>query len=143
MAAEVVKGIDLALSVGGVMVGCARSSSISMSTEMLNAACKEVGAWSASLPGQKSWEISTDGVLVVDVPEDAAQYRGFDFVKAWLAGTKLAVKFGTDKTGHQVFNGDVYISNVEMTGEYEGEATYSVSLTGTGPLTLTTNAATV
>jgi predicted secreted protein len=140
MATKIINGTDLALSVGGVLVGCATSSSLSVSTEMIDAACKESGSFYDALPGMHTATLSTDGLVKIDVPADATKYRAFDFGQAQLNKTLIAWKFGTAASGEKYYSGNAYITSFELSGEDKQNATYSVSLQVVGTFSIGTNA---
>lgn len=131
-------GTDLAFYLEDVMIGCATEVSISMEVEMTPATCKASGGWAENTPAVKSWSGSASGVVKYYSTEDAAANKGVvDFRAAFKAGTKLTIKYSTEVEADTYEEGFVYISSLEETAG-EGNATYSVSFTGTGPLTTST-----
>lgn len=136
MAGTTIAGNKVRLYVGTIMVGCATSASLSLTKEMLDAACKASGDWSESTPGMKSWTASLEGVYKqYDTTEETTNTSVLDFFTLFNDDTKLTIKFGTDVTGDTRFSGECYITDLEITGADGENATYSVEMTGTGPVT--------
>lgn len=139
MAREIAgKDMFLYIQKGGeyVLVGCATDSSINVSTATLSAACKSSGGWSESTPGQKSWTASLSGVYkIYEGSEIADNYSATELFDAIVAGTKIALRFGTPEEGDTQFAGEGYITSWDLTGSAEDFSTYSVEVTGSGPLT--------
>lgn len=134
-------GTDLAIYLEDVMIGCATEVSISMEVEMTAATCKASNGWAENTPSVKSWSASASGVVKYYATADAAANKGVvDFRAYFKAGTKLTLKYSTEVTGDTFEEGDAYISSIEETAG-DGNATYSISFTGTGPLTTQTVAA--
>ena len=138
MADRVIAGGDVFLYAGTVLVGCATSVSLNVSREMLDAACKSSGQWTEQAPGRKSWSIDAEGVYkIYDTTNAAANYDAIEFWNNLDAGTPLTVKFGTSTTGDTQFTGTAFVTDWSMEGG-DDNATYSITLTGSGPLTTVT-----
>lgn len=118
-----------------VAVGCAQSSTLSLSTEFIQASCKGDSGWNEGVPGAKSWTMSTDGLYQLD-----ANMGVIDFFDLWNNKTKVTLKFGTATTGDEQFQGEAYVVSLEMNAPNGEEATYSVSFQGTGAITKITAA---
>lgn len=141
MAVKIIQGRDVFLFVGSVAVGCAKEASISVSVAAEDASCKATAGWAEFLPGQKSWTASTNGIKrIFTDPDDDTNYSETQFFAALTGATKLTIKFGTTTTGEQYYTGDCYITSFEAAAPENGAATFAVELTGTGALTLATNA---
>lgn len=135
MADRVIAGSDVFLYVGTTLVGCVTSATLNVSREMLDAACKSSGAWTEQAPGRKSWSIDADGVYkIYDSTTAAANYDAIEFWNNLDNGTALTVKFGTSQTGDIQFTGTAFVTDWSLEGG-DDNATYSLSLTGSGPLT--------
>lgn len=131
---RLITGKDLALYVGAIMIGCADEVSVSREVEMNTATCKASNGWAESAPGTKSWSASASGVVKYYSTADEATNVGVaDLKSLWRAGTKVTLKFTTNVAGDEGESGDAYIASIEETAG-EGNATYSISFTGTGPL---------
>jgi predicted secreted protein len=139
--ATVIKGDDFALYIEQevtdgttttleyIMVGCATSSSLSMSTETQGASCKGSGGWEEVTVTTKSWETGTDALYRIN-----SDITGIDLFDMWEAGTLLKVQMGVGTSGGTVYRGTVYITSLEFNGPQGENTTLSASLKGTGPL---------
>lgn len=117
-----------------VMIGCATSSSLSMSIETQGATCKGSAGWDEVTVTTKSWEMSTDALYRTN--EDITGIELFDY---WKAGTKLNVQLGVGGTsGGVVYRGEVYITSLDFNGPQGENTTLSASFKGTGALTKAT-----
>lgn len=120
------------------------SASLSLTRDLRDSTTKSSDAWSESLAGLKSWELSGDGfVELVDSitaydPYDSASGTLMGYKKLydlWAAGTEVYVKFGKDGSGNH-YEGKGFISSLSADGGVEENATYSISITGSGTLSV-------
>lgn len=140
--ADTVAGKDLLFSVWDatlttpayVAVGCAQESSMSFTTEELQATCKASAGMKEIIPGDQSWTGSTQGLYQ---PEAAVGV--YDFFTMWKNKTKLKVSFGTVASGEKRFEGECYIMKLDMNAPGDGPATYTINYSGTGDILDTTN----
>lgn len=131
-----VAGKDQFLYINDIIVGCATTSSLQVSVDMLEASCKSTGGWKARKPGQKSWKVSLSGVQKTYATGDAATNYSVDqFFSALLAGDVLPIKWGTAVVGSQKYEGDGYVVSWTEEAPTDGLATYSIEIEGTDELT--------
>tara|TARA_R100000329_G_scaffold34030_1_gene31703 strand:+ start:2012 stop:2476 length:465 start_codon:yes stop_codon:yes gene_type:complete len=123
------------------------SASLSMTTDLRDSTTKSSGGFQENLAGLKSYELSGDGFVDLSAntvtgtdpfggssgPLKAVQ-KLWDL---WVGGTKVQVVFGTGSAGSsaKTYSGDAFISSLSFEGGVEENATYSITLTGTGALT--------
>lgn len=122
------------------------SASLSMTTDLRDSTTKSSGGFQENLAGLKSYELSGDGFIDLsgntitgsDPFDDSssamkAVQKLWDL---WAAGTKVEVVFGTGSAGSsaKTYNGNCFISSLSFEGGVEENATYSITLTGTGAL---------
>jgi len=122
--------IVLSVNTGGSLqaVAHATSASLSMSMDLRDSTTKSSDGWSESLGGLKSWEMSGDAFVEI------GSITGADIEELWTtweAGAAVAVKFGD--SGME-YTGDALITSISIDAGVEENATYSISLTGTGDL---------
>lgn len=103
------------------------SASLSISREMRDSTTKSSQGWSESLAGLKSWEISGDGFV---------DFSGTNNVDALItemlsASPAVEVSFGT---AGQTYTGEAFITSISIDSGVEENATYSLTLQGTGAL---------
>lgn len=140
---------NVALRVGdrtdGNTIAYATSASLSINMDLRDSTTKSSLGWQENLAGLKSWELSGDAF--VDVSADTT--TGNDPFKegtevdstlknigslwaTWLAGAAVTVAFGNET---QEWYGSAIITSISIDSGVEENATYSISLTGTGALT--------
>ena len=109
-----------------------RNGAISFTQDTVEVTSKDSVGWRENEVSFKSYEITGDG-LVVD--SDLA-YE--DLMDAFINGTILKVEFAYIGTsGTEKYAGDVIVTALSTDGSFDGEATYSVSLMGTGAVVRT------
>jgi predicted secreted protein len=121
------------------------SASLSLTRDLRDSTTKSSEAWSESLAGLKSWELSGDGfVEFADTVTDYDPYPGSGggtlmgykkLYSLWEAGTQVYVKFGSTGAGNH-YEGTGFISSLSAEGGVEENATYSISITGTATLSV-------
>lgn len=127
-------------------IAFATSASLSMSTDLRDSTTKSSEGFSESLAGLKSFELSGDAfvALTADTVTDIDPYTGSSGTlktvtklwDLWVAGTKVDIEFGTGGggTGDKSYTGEAFITSLSIDSGVEENATYSISLTGTGAL---------
>lgn len=111
-------------------VACATSSTLSGSTEFIEATCKGSAGWREGIPGGQSWNMSTDGLYQ---PDSAVSV--IDLMDIWLTKKKVKLAFGMAGSGAVRWTGEAYLSQPEISSPNGEAVTYSVTFEGTGPLT--------
>lgn len=120
------------LSVGGEVMAHATSASFSISRDLRDKTSKASGGWQENLEGLMSWEMSGDAF--VDIEDvDASMSDCFSLL---VTGAKVAVVFEVGASG-DTYDGDAFITSVSADAGVEENATFSLSLTGTGVLGFT------
>ncbi len=134
-ATDVVLKIDVTAATSYVKILHSTSASLSISREMRDSTTKDSQAFSQSLAGLVSWELSGDGF--VDFASDAALETD-ELITQMLKGTgtntddpKVTVQFGV---AGNVYTGSAFITSISLDAGVEENATYSISLQGTGSL---------
>tara|TARA_R110000824_G_scaffold298466_1_gene486682 strand:- start:558 stop:974 length:417 start_codon:yes stop_codon:yes gene_type:complete len=123
--------VVLKVTVGGALVPVAHSTSasISMNMDLRDSTTKSSEGWQENLGGLRSYELSGDSF--VDITAVAGSADILELWTAYEARTAIAVEFGA--TGI-VYTGDAFITSLSIDAGVEENATFSVSLTGTGRL---------
>lgn len=120
--------------------------SLSVSADAISKSNKMSGVWASNLPGQLSWEISTSALY------SAAASWGYDqMFNAMKTRTPYTIRFGkvedydqiTDYTdpdnytldaGAGYYQGQAYITSLELNAGNNEIASFSITLTGDGAL---------
>lgn len=145
MAAQIIKGRDLMLfDSSGKSYAFATNHTLTITAETTDISSKDHGIWGASEVARYSWEITSENLFTTD------NYNAlFD---SMIGGKPITIRFGiksqTDNT-KTVADGDLENWTSSTTGYYEGNvyitslvananngenATYSVTLTGSGKI---------
>lgn len=124
---KVIRGVDLLLYAGDVKIGGQKSTSISMSADTLDASCKDSGDWYINISGAKQWSASCDGVIFLN---DAGYKAAVD---AFMNSTAIKAVFKNESaTIH--YEGEAYITSLDLDAPYEDLTTYSMEVSGAGKL---------
>jgi predicted secreted protein len=123
----------------GIPFGAATNCTFSTSVDQVEVTTTNSESYKEYLGSQISWNISADGFIAL------SDYSYLFLLNKLQAKEQIVVKFqidndngdGSEDLGYSVFTGLANIVNLDMTGPVEGAATYSVSLQGTGPYTVT------
>ncbi len=128
----IINATDVVLSIttGGSLqaVAHATSASLSMSMDLRDSTTKSSLGYSESLGGLRSWELSGDAFVEI------GSITGADIEELWVlweARAAIAVKFGA--SGME-YTGNAFITSISIDAGVEENATYSISLTGTGAI---------
>lgn len=142
-------GTDLILSIitGTVtkvehIIGCAKSHSLNVATEVRDVTSKETGGYKSSAKGRFNWTASVDGL----VSYDTTNYGYGDLLGLMLAGTVVKIAsidytgavVGVPEAGAICYVGDALITSVELAAGDAENATFNLSFEGSGALTETT-----
>lgn len=140
MASTVFNGTNLVLKAiadGGTLatIGHTTSCSMSITQDLPDATTKDSSGYAENIGGLRSFEISFDGLVDYTDSQNAAE-----FINHIKDRDKLDFSFGTAASGDQLIEGECRVASIEVSGEMESAVTYSGTLTGTGALTISTNA---
>ena len=144
--ADIYTGV-LALFIGDNILAFEKSSKLSLSADEIDISNKTMGDWAGSLPGKKSFTISSDalttsktGAYSVEQLFDAFNSKTpIEFSLAKPKSTD-ADNFGgtfTPDTTQTSYSGKVIITSLEITSETGNIVTCSASFKGFGALTKT------
>tara|TARA_Y100000114_G_C11695912_1_gene295981 strand:- start:563 stop:982 length:420 start_codon:yes stop_codon:yes gene_type:complete len=111
----------------------ATSANLSISREMRDSTTKDSSGFSTSLPGLKSFEISGDGFVDVDTTADAHEVPELITEMISAANPEVAIQFSV---GSKNYTGKGFISSINIDAGVEENATYSITITGSGALTV-------
>tara|TARA_S200002703_G_C3621254_1_gene190787 strand:+ start:58 stop:459 length:402 start_codon:yes stop_codon:yes gene_type:complete len=130
MAIENATNVVLSVTTGGSLQALAHctSASISMNMDLRDKTSKSSLGFSESLGGLRSWELSGDAFVEI------GSITGADIEELWTTWESravVAVKFGA--SGME-YTGNALITSISIDAGVEENATYSISLTGTGAL---------
>ena len=130
----VINGTDLAVYNSTNLIGASTTCSLQMSADMRDTSNKDTAGWKKVLPGQKSWTVSTEGLVAHSVSNNFAYLFGL-----WSAKTALTLNFRSvsNYAGDYYWSGTAYITSLSLNAGNEQNVTFSVSFQGDGVLTQT------
>jgi predicted secreted protein len=106
------------------------SASLSVSLDLRDSTTKSSGGFQANLGGLKSWELSGEGFI--EIAGVAGKADSEELFTTMLVGAAVSCDFGLSG---MLYRGDAIITSFSIDAGVEENATYSISLTGTGTLT--------
>jgi len=123
----------------GVPFGASTNCTFNTSVDQVEVTTTNSESYKEFLGSQISWNISADGFIAL------SDYSYLFLLNKLQTKEQIIVKFqidndngtGSGALGYSVFTGLANIVNLDMSGPVEGASTYSVSLQGTGPYTVT------
>tara|TARA_Y100000289_G_scaffold53764_1_gene55881 strand:- start:46 stop:450 length:405 start_codon:yes stop_codon:yes gene_type:complete len=132
MAAQRGKALLLKIDVSGTMttVGGMRSTSMTLNDEAVDISNKDSGSFRELLPagGIQSMTITASGVFTDSTAEQTLRSA---------YGTSTFKSYNVIVPDLGTYAGTFMIASLEYGGEYNGEATYSVTLESSGSITFT------
>ena len=144
MATGLVNGTDLVIQVGtsssnDVIVAYATSCSLEVSMDEIDQTNKSSGGWKSIIGGTRSWSISSDALYQ---NESKADEKGFREFWEHLGGSSERTpdyvqlnRTGSVTSANVIYHGSALVTSLSVNGGTEDQATFSVTLTGTGVLT--------
>tara|TARA_R110000787_G_scaffold66702_2_gene149751 strand:- start:142 stop:552 length:411 start_codon:yes stop_codon:yes gene_type:complete len=106
------------------------SASISINMDLRDSTTKSSGGWQDNLGGLRSYELSGDAF--VDIIEDTEKSDILELWTVWNQRTAVIVSFGI---ANMLYEGTALITSLSIDAGVEENATFSISLTGSGALT--------
>ena len=118
----------------------AQDASLSFSNSLIDVTTKSSNSWMQKISGQKSFSLSSSGLLDYADVADAANVVGTGGAGSLstlaLAGTQIYFQF---TIGTQGYKGSGFVSSLDQSGGTDDAPTYSISIEGTGVLEFDSN----
>ena len=118
------------LSVAGELMAHATSASFSISRDLRDSTTKSSAGWQENLAGLISWEMSGDAFIDI-AASDVSMADCFDIVTDVTDPIAVAAVF---TVGTETYTGQAFVTSLSADAGVEENATFSISLTGTGVL---------
>lgn len=130
-----VRGDSMVIYANSKPIVCCTSVSISITTEYIETSVSGSGGSSTILPTKDNWSTNVDGVVSID---EGNLITFPDLQILQLAKTLITVEvISTAQNGFTYTrNGSGYIVESSDTGSYDGMDTFSLSLRGSGGLSI-------
>lgn len=113
-------------------LGCTKSATLTINMSAEDASCKSSAGWRDAIPGQRSWDISVDGLYDPDGVTNFSMLYDQIYERDQTLVMEFAEIDGVG--GGQVFRGNVLVTSASLEAAMETPITYSGSLQGNGPL---------
>ena len=98
-----------------------------MNMDLRDSTTKSSGGYQENLGGQRSWEVSGDAFVEVGAGDGNIEALW----DTWDARAAVVVNFGA---AGMIYSGSAFVTSISIDAGVEENATYSISLTGTGVL---------
>lgn len=127
-----------------IFLGLATGCSINFNVDAFDVTSKDSGSWRASVPGMKSWDMSTDNLYSEHYDKLMALAMARTTIKLyWSPATNTETdnevthtpSLTVDGQTFKYYVGDAWINSVSANAPNDDAANYSASFTGTGALT--------
>lgn len=132
-----IAGVDVLVKIKSgstlTVIGGQSGATLTRGTNLIEVTSKDAAGWAESVAGVKNWSIECEGFLVSD---DAALNA---LEQAWLANAVLDVDISLPSG--KTYAGKVLVGELGNEFPQDDAASFSISFTGTGPLTITSAAA--
>lgn len=158
--AKLQKGKNLMVKVGGTIYGFATSCDLTVDVdtkEISSGSYKHstaAGQWKEYDTERVGWSVNSEHLAAVGLTDEVALFKtmtaglpvaiSFEEVKSKTPATsgKLAGETGevVAETSRKGFEGQAIITSFKLSASNDGDATYSITLQGTGSLTVLTGA---
>jgi|TARA_R100000501_G_C2589306_1_gene89879 predicted secreted protein len=140
-------GTDIKImdSSNNTLVAYAQSGTLNVNMSTRDISNKESSGWTESMEGARNWDVSVDGAYAwVDTSDTELTNSADDMLNTYIGlgsntRSSVVIRFGTDSTstGDTFYEGTAWLTAFSVSAPTEDTATYSLSFTGTGALTVT------
>lgn len=121
---------------GGTLatIGHTTSCTMSLSHDLPEATTKDSSGYSEYISGVRGGTISFEGLVAYDDSANAEEIIGYV-----TSRSKVDWSFGTAASGDTVYEGEGFISSIEVSAEMESPVSFSGEITITGAISSSTN----
>ena len=144
MATGLINGTDLILRLGTTdaneaILAYATSCSLELSMDEIDQTNKDSSGWKNIIGGTRSWSVSSDALYANESQTNEDFRSMFDLLGGSSNGRnkiyiELAVNGATSAANNVFYSGYGYVTALSVNGGTEDQATFSVSITGSGVL---------
>lgn len=121
-------GKDLTISLNGVIIAASKSCTFDMRQTLLSTSSPFAGVWKEYVQERKEWTLNADTLC-------STMRQPADLTGILLHGTAVEVCF-RDPADDFRFEGTAYVESVSIGSRVKSLATFSLSLRGTGAISL-------
>lgn len=117
-----------------IVIAHSTDASIELNLEMQDASTKNSNGYREVLPGQISGSGSVNGLV-----DYSATYGAQSFASLITSRSSFTCKFNDAQSGGQYYSATAYVSKFSLNGPAESPLSYSVEITLSGAITITSN----
>ena len=121
-----------------VKVANLTSTDFELSKDTIDATNKDGGNYKEFLVGLSSWTMNAEGIFEEDASVGTSSISAKDLLDDMVAGTALTVVMTSDSSTDLKLSGTAIITSFAWNAPVNDVSTFSVSLQGTGDLTVGT-----
>lgn len=135
MAGNKIAGVDVLVKIETTtpgtytVIGGQSGATLNRETNLIEVTSKDDGQWASSVPGVRSWSVDCEGFMVAS---DAALDK---LENIWLANGTVKVEIALPSG--KKYSGNALIESLPLEMPADDAVSFSLSLTGTGALTIT------
>jgi predicted secreted protein len=118
-------------------IGYSTSCTLSITHSPRTTTNSTSGGWVKRMAGERDWEVSCDAfVSMVSNPTNTTNRNFYTMFQNYILNrTVIRLKFGNEVTGDYYFDGNAFLTSMELNGANEESATYSMTFLSAGALT--------
>ena len=122
-------------------VGYSTSCSISISHNPRSTTNSTNGGWQSRMAGDRDWEISVDAFIAMEAdPASILNLNFYHFFSQYmLTRNSMTLRFGNEIADDYYYEGEAFLTSMELTGTNDESGTYSMTFVAAGPLTQQNN----
>jgi predicted secreted protein len=129
-----INGTTVIYSHGGTAIAMLTNTTLNINGDLPDSSNKDDLGWANHIYGQRSWDISVDGVASF-----VATTGNIAVLSAAITGrTSVAIKFAPSTAGQVQFTGSASVNGLTISAPNEDTVTISGTITGNGVLTVGT-----
>lgn len=142
MAADTVyvQGRNLLIYVNGKPVGCSKTATLEITTAVSNSTTKcdvdpvTNALWTHNSPEENSWKLTDSGTIPIQNSAGmATEFAARAIADFQIAQTLVYAQLQDSLTG-EWYGGNGWVTSCKLSGETTADATYDITIDGTGPL---------
>lgn len=124
------------IGAGGTLatIGHTTSCTMSLTHDLPEATTKDSSGYAEYISGVRGGEITFEGLVAYDDSANAEEIIGYV-----TSRNKVDWSFGTAASGDTVYEGEGFISSIEVSAEMESPVSFSGTITITGAISSSTN----
>ena len=123
------------------MIGYSTACSITVTHDTRATTNSTSGGWQTRMAGDRDWEMSVDSFVAMEANTlNLTSKNWYQMATSYILNrTPLVVVLGNEVVGDYRFEGQAFLTSLEMNGSNEESATYSLSFIAAGELYVINN----